>query len=56
MMLHHHLEIPHTVSLGVIVAFLAIGILASLWVSRREAVTRQQCRGVLPDFRLVTSH
>jgi tellurite resistance protein TerC len=39
MMLHHHLEIPHTVSLGVIVAFLAIGILASLWVSRREAVT-----------------
>ncbi len=37
MMLHHHLEIPHAISLGVIVAFLAIGIIASLWVSRREA-------------------
>ena len=37
MMLHHHLEIPHVVSLGVILAFLAIGIVASLWVSRREA-------------------
>lgn len=34
MMLHHHLEIPHVISLGVIVGFLAIGILASLWVSR----------------------
>lgn len=39
MMLHHHLEIPHAVSLGVIVAFLAIGIVASLWVSRREAAS-----------------
>lgn len=39
MMLHHHLEIPHAVSLGVIVAFLAIGIIASLWVSRREAAS-----------------
>ncbi|HEY0939472.1 MAG TPA: TerC family protein [Steroidobacter sp.] len=37
MMLHHHLEIPHAISLGVIVAFLAIGIIASLWSSRREA-------------------
>lgn len=37
MMLHHHLEIPHVVSLGVIIAFLAIGVIASLWVSRREA-------------------
>lgn len=36
MMLHHHLEIPHAVSLGVIVGFLAIGILASLWASRGE--------------------
>ena len=26
MMLHHHLEIPHAISLGVIVGFLAIGI------------------------------
>jgi tellurite resistance protein TerC len=37
MMLHHHLQIPHAISLGVIVGFLAIGIIASLWVSRREA-------------------
>lgn len=36
MMLHHHMKIPHGVSLGVIVGFLAIGILASLWTSRRE--------------------
>jgi tellurite resistance protein TerC len=36
MMLHHHMEIPHAISLGVIVAFLAIGIIASLWVTRRE--------------------
>jgi tellurite resistance protein TerC len=36
MMLHHHLEIPHAISLGVIVGFLAIGIIASLWVTRRE--------------------
>jgi tellurite resistance protein TerC len=37
MMLHHHLEIPHGVSLGVIVGFLLIGILASVVVSRRES-------------------
>jgi tellurite resistance protein TerC len=37
MMLHHHLEIPHAISLGVIVGFLLIGILASIFVSRREA-------------------
>ncbi len=37
MMLHHHLQIPHVISLGVIVGFLAIGVLASLWMSRREA-------------------
>lgn len=36
MMLHHHLVIPHVLSLAIIVAFLLIGILASLWVSRRE--------------------
>jgi tellurite resistance protein TerC len=36
MMLHHHLEIPHSISLGVIIAFLAIGILASVMSSRRE--------------------
>jgi tellurite resistance protein TerC len=37
MMLHHHLEIPHAISLGVIVGFLLIGVLASIFVSRREA-------------------
>jgi len=36
MMLHHHFEIPHLVSLGVIIGFLAIGVIASLYVSRRE--------------------
>jgi tellurite resistance protein TerC len=36
MMLHHHLEIPHVLSLGVIVGILAIGICASLWSTRRE--------------------
>jgi tellurite resistance protein TerC len=38
MMLHHHVEIPNLLSLLVIVAFLAIGILASVWVSRRESL------------------
>jgi tellurite resistance protein TerC len=36
MMLHHHLEISHVLSLGVIVGFLAIGIGASVWSTRRE--------------------
>jgi tellurite resistance protein TerC len=36
MMLHHHFEIPHTISLAVIVGFLAIGVIASLWMSKRE--------------------
>ena len=36
MILHHHFEIPHAISLGVIVGILAIGILASLWATRRE--------------------
>lgn len=36
MMLHHHVEISHPLSLGVIVGFLAIGVIASLWVGRRE--------------------
>jgi tellurite resistance protein TerC len=36
MMLHHHLVIPHVVSLGVIIALLAGGIVASLWSTRRE--------------------
>ena len=40
MILHHHLEIPHAISLGVIVGFLAIGILASLWSTRREQRTQ----------------
>jgi tellurite resistance protein TerC len=38
MMLHHHYQIAHTVSLAVIVGFLAIGVIASLWMSRREAI------------------
>jgi tellurite resistance protein TerC len=36
MMLHHHFEIPHAMSLGIIVGFLVVGILASIWASRRE--------------------
>jgi len=36
MILHHHFEIPHVLSLGVIVGFLAIGIVASIWSTRRE--------------------
>jgi tellurite resistance protein TerC len=42
MLLHHHLDISHAISLGVIVGFLAIGILASLWSTRREQRTQQQ--------------
>jgi tellurite resistance protein TerC len=38
MMLHHHLEIPHAISLGVIVGFLAIGVIASLWMTKGQAV------------------
>lgn len=38
MMLHQHLEISHVISLGVIIGFLAIGILASIWSTRRERV------------------
>ncbi|NLG76538.1 MAG: TerC/Alx family metal homeostasis membrane protein, partial [Xanthomonadaceae bacterium] len=38
MMLHHHVEIAHAVSLAIIVGFLAIGIVASLVSSRRERV------------------
>jgi tellurite resistance protein TerC len=37
MMLHGHVEISHVLSLAVIVGFLALGVLASLWMSRREA-------------------
>ena len=36
MMLHHHLQIPHAISLGVIIGFLVIGIVASLMSSRQE--------------------
>jgi tellurite resistance protein TerC len=36
MMLHLHYEIPHLISLAVIVGFLLIGVAASLWVSKRE--------------------
>src|SRR5262245_8609504 len=41
MILHHHVVIPHTISLGVIVGFLAIGIVASMWSTRREQRTQQ---------------
>ena len=37
MMLHQHYDIPHGISLATIVAFLVIGVLASVWVSRGEA-------------------
>jgi tellurite resistance protein TerC len=40
MILHHHVEIPHVLSLGVIVGFLAIGIAASIWSTRREQRTQ----------------
>ena len=36
MMLHHHMQIPHAISLGAIIGFLAIGIIASLMSTRRE--------------------
>jgi len=36
MMLHGHVEISHLLSLGVIVGFLVLGVIASLWVSRNE--------------------
>jgi tellurite resistance protein TerC len=36
MLLHHHVVISNRLSLGVILGFLLIGILASVWVSRRE--------------------
>ncbi|HKE93407.1 MAG TPA: TerC family protein [Povalibacter sp.] len=42
MLLHHHVEIPHGISLATIVAFLLIGILASIWVSRRESSRNPQ--------------
>ncbi|MET0657884.1 MAG: TerC family protein [Steroidobacteraceae bacterium] len=39
MMLHHHVTISNQLSLGVILGFLMIGVLASIWVSRRERTT-----------------
>jgi tellurite resistance protein TerC len=39
MILHHHYVIPHVISLGVIVGCLAIGIVASIWSTRREQRT-----------------
>ena len=44
MILHHHVEIPHAISLGVIVGFLAIGILASLWFATRAPRRRRAQR------------
>src|SRR5690606_716444 len=38
MMLHHHVEVAHAVSLAIIVGFLAIGIVASPVSARRERV------------------
>jgi len=40
MILHHHYVIPHVISLGVIVGCLAIGIVASIWSTRREQRTQ----------------
>jgi TerC family integral membrane protein len=42
MILHHHFEIPHAVSLGIIIGFLAVGILASVWSSRRERTRAEE--------------
>jgi len=42
MMLHGHVEIAHLLSLGVIIGFLVLGVLASLWMSRREAARSKQ--------------
>jgi tellurite resistance protein TerC len=36
MMLHFHVKIPHALSLGIIVGILLAGVLASVWVARRE--------------------
>jgi tellurite resistance protein TerC len=36
MILHHHVQISHAMSLGIIVGFLAVGIVASAWSTRRE--------------------
>jgi tellurite resistance protein TerC len=44
MMLHHHVEISHPLSLGVIVGFLAIGVIASLWVSRKEKIEGSEAK------------
>ena len=54
MMLHHHVEIPHAISLGVIVGFLAIGILASLWSTRREQRIAAASRRRAAAWRLLT--
>jgi tellurite resistance protein TerC len=45
MVLHHHVVISNQLSLGVIVGFLAIGILASVWVSRRGQQTSRSGLG-----------
>lgn len=42
MMLHHHLVIPHGISLAIIVGFLLLGVAASLWVSSHEPEIRRQ--------------
>jgi tellurite resistance protein TerC len=39
MMLHHHVEIPNVLSLGVILIFLGIGVAASVWSNKRETAS-----------------
>ena len=36
MMLHHHVHIAHALSLAIIVGFLVLGVVGSLWAARRE--------------------
>jgi tellurite resistance protein TerC len=47
MLASHHYKIPNLVSLTIIAAVLLVGILASIWVGRREAAARA---GIAPEF------
>lgn len=40
MLLHHHVEISNLLSLGVIVIFLSIGVMASVWTNKRDKAAR----------------
>ncbi len=44
MMLHHHVSIPHLLSLGIIIACLALGVAASLWATRRDRIAEASIR------------